>query len=100
MELLILHPKKDMVQQNIKFYLTSFFFFFFPFFHNTTIIFLIKICSNSQFLKNCDEQLCYYEVCFLSQWEPYYILTKNSPLYDERLFSLFTLRKKNCKMIY
>ncbi|CAG8567532.1 12508_t:CDS:2 [Dentiscutata erythropus] len=28
--------------------------------------------------------LPYYEVCYESQWEPYYIISKNAPLYDER----------------
>ncbi|RHZ57000.1 hypothetical protein Glove_395g77 [Diversispora epigaea] len=26
----------------------------------------------------------YYEICYESQWEPYYILSKSAPLYDER----------------
>ncbi|CAG8495773.1 8646_t:CDS:2 [Paraglomus brasilianum] len=26
----------------------------------------------------------YYEVCYESQWEPYYILPKSAPMYDER----------------
>ncbi|CAG8499573.1 2645_t:CDS:2, partial [Diversispora eburnea] len=25
----------------------------------------------------------YYEICYESQWEPYYILSKSAPLYDE-----------------
>ena len=28
--------------------------------------------------------LNYYEVCFESQWEPYYFVLKSAPLYDER----------------
>lgn len=26
----------------------------------------------------------YYEICYESQWEPYYVLSKSAPLYDER----------------
>lgn len=26
----------------------------------------------------------YYEVCFRSQWEPYYVVHRDAPLYDER----------------
>ena len=31
--------------------------------------------------------LAAYEVCFMSQWEPYYILPKTAPLYDERFLN-------------
>lgn len=31
--------------------------------------------------------LRFYEVCFRSQWEPYYILPKSAPRYDERFLN-------------
>ena len=56
--------------------------FFFSFF-----LFSLLFFSSSPFFTDRGSELAAYEVCFTSQWEPYYVVSKEAPLYDERFLN-------------